>query len=78
MTYAGVLSRYRSLLDIPAHTTEITLLEGNTPLIPMPHLAEELGGGFELVDTQFEEHQTPFNTVQKFVYCRFRLLANFC
>ena len=48
MTYAGVLSRYRSLLDIPAHTTEITLLEGNTPLIPMPRLAEELGGGFEL------------------------------
>jgi threonine synthase len=48
MTYAGVLARYRSMLDIPAHTAEITLLEGNTPLIPMPQLVEELGGGFEL------------------------------
>lgn len=48
MTYNGVLSRYGSLLDIPPHTQPITLLEGNTPLIPMPRLAEELGGGFEL------------------------------
>ncbi len=44
----GVLARYGSLLDLPAHTTPITLLEGSTPLIPMPRLAEELGGGFEL------------------------------
>jgi len=48
VTYNGVLSRYGSLLDIPPHTQPITLLEGNTPLIPMPRLAEELGGGFEL------------------------------
>ena len=45
--YAGVLARYRALLEIPAHTGEVTLLEGNTPLIPAPRLAEELGGGFE-------------------------------
>ena len=45
---AGVLARYASLLDIPSHTRTVTLLEGNTPLIPMPRLAEELGGGFEL------------------------------
>ncbi|RPJ36232.1 MAG: threonine synthase, partial [Chloroflexi bacterium] len=44
----GVLARYGSLLDIPAHTTPISLHEGSTPLIPMPRLAEELGGGFEL------------------------------
>jgi threonine synthase len=44
----GVLAQYKSLLEIPAHTREVTLLEGNTPLIPMPRLAEELGGGFEL------------------------------
>lgn len=44
----GVLGRYGSLLDIPAHTAAVTLLEGSTPLIPMPKLAEELGGGFEL------------------------------
>lgn len=44
----GVLARYRSLMDIPAHTGEISLLEGNTPLIPIPRLARNLGGGFEL------------------------------
>jgi threonine synthase len=48
MAYAGVLERYRSYLNIPAHTKTVTLLEGDTPLIPMPRLAEELGGGFEL------------------------------
>ena len=48
MSYAGVLARYGQLLDLPPHTTPITLLEGNTPLIPMPRLAEALGGGFEL------------------------------
>jgi len=48
MPYAGVLHRYLALLDIPAHTVPVTLLEGNTPLIPLPRLAEALGGGFEL------------------------------
>lgn len=48
MTYAGVLARYRELMDIPSHTENISLLEGNTPLIPMPRLASELGAGFEL------------------------------
>lgn len=46
--YDGVIARYGKLLDLPAYARTITLLEGNTPLIPMPHLAEELGGGFEL------------------------------
>jgi threonine synthase len=36
------------LLDLPTYTRRISLLEGNTPLIPMPRLAQELGGGFEL------------------------------
>jgi threonine synthase len=48
MPYAGVLDRYAHLMDIPAHIRPVTLLEGDTPLIPMPRLAEELGGGFEL------------------------------
>ena len=43
-----LLHRYRSLLDLPAHTTPITLLEGDTPLIPLPRLAAEMGGGFDL------------------------------
>jgi threonine synthase len=46
--HAGVIAHYGSLLDVPAHTRSVTLLEGDTPLIPMPALAEELGGGFEL------------------------------
>lgn len=48
MTYAGVLSRYRHLMDIPTHTADISILEGNTPLIPMPGVAKSLGGGFDL------------------------------
>lgn len=48
MAYAGVLARYGDLLDLPVHTTPVTLLEGDTPLIPMPRLAQELGGRFEL------------------------------
>jgi len=35
-------------MEIPAHTGNISLLEGDTPLIPLPRLAQELGGGFEL------------------------------
>ncbi|HSF79882.1 MAG TPA: threonine synthase [Anaerolineales bacterium] len=48
MSYAGLLNRYGDLLDLPAHTGRVSLLEGNTPLIPLPRLAQELGGGFEL------------------------------
>jgi threonine synthase len=48
MTYAGVLAQFRELMELPAHTLNVTLMEGNTPLIPLPRLAEELGGGFEL------------------------------
>ena len=43
MSYEGVLQKYGYLLDLPAHTQPIALLEGNTPLIPMPRLARELG-----------------------------------
>ncbi len=42
-SYQGVLHRYGHLLDLPKHTEPITLLEGNTPLIPLPRLARELG-----------------------------------
>jgi threonine synthase len=35
-------------MDLPAHSVEVSLLEGSTPLVPLPRLAEELGGGFEL------------------------------
>ncbi|HET7145372.1 MAG TPA: pyridoxal-phosphate dependent enzyme, partial [Anaerolineales bacterium] len=42
MTYQGLIHRYGPYLDLPAHTNIISLLEGNTPLIPMPHLSKEL------------------------------------
>jgi threonine synthase len=48
MSYAGVLARYGHLLDLPQHTAPVSLLEGNTPLIPVPRLAQSLGGGVEL------------------------------
>jgi threonine synthase len=48
MTYQGVLSKYGHLLDLPPHTRSVTLLEGNTPLIPANNLSRQLGGGFEL------------------------------
>ena len=49
MTYRGLLDKYGSLLDLPGHTRPVTLLEGNTPLIPAGNLSRELGGGFELL-----------------------------
>lgn len=48
MSYQGLLAKYGSLLDLPQHTQPVSLLEGNTPLIPVPALAAEMGGGFEL------------------------------
>ncbi len=47
-SYAGLLAKYGHLLDLPAHTGRVTLLEGDTPLIPAPGLAASMGGGFEL------------------------------
>jgi threonine synthase len=46
--YSGLLDRYSTLMDLPSYTRKITLLEGNTPLIPLPRLAEKFGGSFEL------------------------------
>jgi threonine synthase len=48
MIYQGLLHKYGELLDLPAHTRIVSLLEGNTPLIPAENLSRELGGGFEL------------------------------
>lgn len=43
MAVLGVIDRYRPLLNIPEHTQNVTLLEGSTPLIPVPRIADELG-----------------------------------
>jgi hypothetical protein len=32
-------------------------------------LHSEFGKGFELVDSTYETHHTPFGTEQKFIYC---------
>ncbi len=48
MRRPGVLQRYWDWLDLPEHTVRLSLSEGSTPLIPMPRLAQDLGGGFEL------------------------------
>lgn len=45
MALQGVIDRYRPFLNIPDHTQTVTLLEGSTPLIPVPRIAEELGKG---------------------------------
>jgi threonine synthase len=41
--YAGVIDRYREFLRLPAGAAPVTLLEGNTPLIPAPRLSAALG-----------------------------------
>jgi threonine synthase len=48
MAYHGLLDKYGSLLSLPKHTQPVSLLEGNTPLIPAERLSKHLGGGFEL------------------------------
>jgi len=48
VTYNGLLSKYGHLLNLPPHTQTVSLLEGDTPLIPADNLARQLGGGFEL------------------------------
>jgi threonine synthase len=38
--WPGVIERYREFLPVSAKTPVVTLLEGNTPLLPAPRLAE--------------------------------------
>jgi len=42
-TWPGLIEKYRSYLPVSHNTPVITLLEGNTPLIPAPRLGEQLG-----------------------------------
>ncbi|MCS6772936.1 MAG: threonine synthase [Thermoflexales bacterium] len=48
-TWHGVVAHYRPRLRINSSVPPVTLLEGNTPLIPAPRLARALGGDFELL-----------------------------
>jgi threonine synthase len=48
MSWRGVIETYRELIDLPPNAPTITLLEGNTPLIPLPGIAKLLGQGVTL------------------------------
>lgn len=43
MPHPGLIARYRDFLSLPSNAVPVTLLEGNTPLIPAPRLGAELG-----------------------------------
>lgn len=44
----GIIQRYRQYIDLPPDIPVITLLEGGTPLIPVPRLAQSIGAECEL------------------------------
>lgn len=46
--WPGVIRRYASFLPVTAETPVVTLLEGNTPLIPVPAFVAAIGGRFDL------------------------------
>lgn len=46
--YLGVINRYRELIHAPKEMSAVTLMEGNTPLIHVPKVAEYLGNKFDL------------------------------
>jgi threonine synthase len=43
MSWQGVITAYREWIDLPANVPVVSMLEGNTPLIPLPSLARTLG-----------------------------------
>jgi threonine synthase len=46
--WPGVIRRYAAHLPVSEATPIVTLLEGNTPLIPAPNFVAAIGGKFEL------------------------------
>ena len=46
--WPGLIEHYRAFLPVTDKTPVITLLEGNTPLIPVPRLAAAIGARVEL------------------------------
>ncbi|KHE66743.1 pyridoxal-phosphate dependent enzyme, partial [Halobacillus sp. BBL2006] len=41
--WQGLLHHYREFLPVTKNTPSLTLHEGNTPLLPIPTISEELG-----------------------------------
>src|ERR1051325_5166749 len=48
MPWQGVIHRYGAHLPVSEATPVVTLDEGNTPLIRVPHFVAAIGGQFEL------------------------------
>lgn len=48
MSWQGVIEQYRKYLSVNTKTPVVTLLEGNTPLIPAKKLSRELQGNLEI------------------------------
>ncbi|MFZ5806970.1 MAG: threonine synthase [Verrucomicrobiota bacterium] len=48
MSWKGVIEEYREFLPLPKQAPVVTLLEGNTPLIPALNFVRSIGGEFEL------------------------------
>jgi threonine synthase len=46
--WPGIVAHYREYLKIDNRAIPVTLLEGNTPLIPVPRLAAEIAANFQL------------------------------
>ncbi len=42
--WPGVIEKYRQYMPLKPETQAVTLLEGNTPLIPLPQMSERLKG----------------------------------
>lgn len=43
MNWPGIIQAYREFLPVDADTRAVSLLEGNTPLVPLPRLAKAFG-----------------------------------
>ncbi|MBX3733462.1 MAG: threonine synthase [Verrucomicrobiae bacterium] len=48
LSWPGVIRRYAEFLPVTEDTPVVTLLEGNTPLIPVPAFVAAIGGQFDL------------------------------
>ncbi len=48
MKWPGVIENFRRYLPVSRKTPVVTLLEGNTPLLPAPRLEKWVGGGIRL------------------------------
>ncbi|PSF33644.1 threonine synthase [Aphanothece hegewaldii CCALA 016] len=46
--WKGLIETYRSYLPVSDTTPVVTLLEGNTPLIPVPYISEQVGRGVKV------------------------------